>query len=127
MIAGEYYVGDPCYVMTRKQWRDLFSITSNREGLFTIADSVQLAAYRVNAGDGVYKDQFKRSYYVDSGFIGCILTLSITDKTYSPDIIARLAQIIPFDIAFNTYSADGVIHIGDVRINAVQNYDSSED
>ena len=83
MPAGEYYVGDLCYVMSDR-WDEFCNITiSGNEcmnGEFTLSDGVRFASYGTAHGDGLYEDNFGNEYPVDAGLIGCILVSDIAES-----------------------------------------------
>ena len=76
MPAGEYYIGDLCYVMTSEEWLEVCDLTIQDsrliEGEFQLKDGRKFAMYSTAYGDGTYYDHYGFSYSVDSGSIGCI-------------------------------------------------------
>ena len=124
MQAGEYYIGDLCYVMTDKEWDEFCSLTikGNQciDGEFELKDGRRFATYSTKHGDGLYKDQFGRDYSVDAGLIGCIKLSDIKAEKY--DDISELGNISEFKIDFTTSGGrgnpdwDGVICIGGIKI-----------
>jgi hypothetical protein len=108
MKAGEYYIGDLCYVM-HDEWDEvcdlLFEGRSDQgcnEGEFTLKDGRQFAIYNTNFGDGVYQTDFGDTCCVDSGSIGCILKSDIRDNQYTEDHIRQLATFQTFTKPFKT-------------------------
>ena len=128
MPAGQYYVGDLCYVMTDKEWDEYCSITiSNNhclDGEFEMKDGRRFATYGTAWGDGLYRDQYRNEYSVDSGSIGCIKLEDITAEKYKVfgKDIEDLGAIHTFEYEFTTSGFrgkkewDGVICIGGVKI-----------
>lgn len=121
MPAGNYYVGDLCYVL-HDEWDevcDLFFAGRNdhgcNEGEFTLKDGRRFACYNTAFGDGCYTDQFGREYGVDAGCIGCIL-LSDIDLT-NPDNFIRGGQVLEFPNDFETESHRGDMYFGNVHID----------
>lgn len=124
MTAGEYYIGDLCYVMTDEEWDEVCALTikDNRclEGEFTLSDGRQFAMYGTQYGDGTYNDQYFRKYNVDSGTIGCMLISDIKrNDTNEGDGVTQ-----KFDNSFHTSGGrstgdhwDGVIRIGYIQID----------
>ena len=104
MPAGQYYVGDLCYVMTDKEWDEFCSITiSNNHclcGEFEMKDGRRFATYGTAWGDGVYRDQYRNEYSVDSGSIGCIKLEDIKAEKYKD--IEDLGAIHTFKHDFTT-------------------------
>lgn len=118
MPAGIYYVGDLCYVMNN-EWNEVCKITFTDEdilsGEFALSDGRKFAIYSTAYGDGCYMDQYGKEYSVDSGSIGCIKIADITED----DI--REGQIVEFSDPFQTSCVEGLIRIGDIRIDTTEN------
>jgi hypothetical protein len=128
MQAGEYYVGDLCYVFDDTEWGEICSIMFNtthpsgvRDGEFEMKDGRRFATYSTKHGDGCYKDQHGNRYSVDAGLIGCIKLADIKVEKYND--ISELGAIHTFERDFTTSGGrsnpewDGVICIGGVKIN----------
>ena len=124
MPAGEYYIGDLCYVMTDEEWDEFCSITifHNKviDGEFQLKDGRRFATYCTAWGDGVYYDQYGHAYPVDAGLIGCIKTEDIRAEKY--DNLLDVGAIVKFDNAFVTSGGhqlsvwEGAIQFGHVVI-----------
>ena len=118
MPAGQYYIGDLCYVMSDAEWNDFCSITIQGHrclsGEFVLNDGRRFATYQIKYGDGLYKDQFENQYGVDAGLIGCIRIEDIRVDKYN---IKELGSIVEFKTDFVTSYEDGVIKIGHVMID----------
>jgi hypothetical protein len=124
MPAGEYYVGDLCYVMTDEEWDKFCSITikGNQclDGEFEMPDGRKFATYGTAWGDGCYRDQFGNEYSVDAGLIGCIRVEDIRAEKY--DNIESLGTIHKFESDFVTGGGrgnrdwEGTIQFGRVAI-----------
>ena len=124
MPAGEYYIGDLCYIMTDEEWDEFCSITIDGmkciDGEFSLKDGRRFATYGTAYGDGVYHDQYGHSYAVDAGLIGCILTKDIKAEKY--ENLLDLGAVMTFDNSFVTSGGrgekdwEGVIQFGHVMI-----------
>ena len=101
MKAGEYYIGDLCYVMNDQEWDEVCD-NGLCDGEFTLKDGRKFALYSTAYGDGVYPTSIGGSCCVDAGSIGCILKSDI--KTNKYDHINDLAVFHTFDTDFNTSS-----------------------
>lgn len=123
MPAGDYYVGDLCYVL-HDEWDEVCSITikDNQclDGEFTLKDGRRFAMYHTAWGDGEYYDQLGRSYGVDAGLIGCIL---IDDVDLLNDMNhIKGGQVVNFPHDFHTSGKgdnpewDGAIRFGKLVI-----------
>lgn len=81
--AGEYWVGDLCYVLGDR-WDEFCDTTiSGQEclsGEFTLPDGTRFASYGTAWGDGLYYDDLHNSYGVDAGLIGCVLVSDIAES-----------------------------------------------
>ena len=127
MPAGEYYIGDLCYVM-HKEWDEVCSLFfkgntngSCNQGEFVLKDGRRFAGYNTKWGDGEYRDQFNNRYLVDSGCIGCILASDIVEMdTRNID----LGNVIKMTKEFDTSNIDGLISFNNITIetNDVENY-----
>jgi hypothetical protein len=80
--AGEYWVGDLCYVLGDR-WDDVCKLIINGQdcvdGEFTLPDGTRFASYGTAWGDGLYNDDLYNSYGVDAGLIGCVLVSDIAE------------------------------------------------
>jgi len=117
MPAGEYYVGDLCYVV-HDRWEEFCAVTIKDErclsGEFVFPDGVRFAVYDTIYGDGEYPDQDGNLYPVDSGAIGCILIQDINEECH---INIQLGRRVKFDQEFQTGSNAGILTFGSISIN----------
>jgi len=131
MQAGKYYIGDLCYVM-HDAWDEFCNLTINGhdvlDGEFNLKDGRRFATYTTMYGDGVYRSNIGTNHMVDAGLIGCIRVDDINDDTYQD--LTRLGAVVEFDTPFETWSVEGTIHFGHVRIDTAdgeEDYDYSDD
>ena len=119
MPAGDYYVGDLCYVM-HDRWDEVCNLLfsngrgKSHDGEHTLSDGTRFAIYGTAYGDGEYYDEQGNSYSVDAGMIGCILVsdIVITDNSVENQNI-DLGMVHTFPHDFETGYADyGVIDFG---------------
>ena len=113
--AGDYYIGDLCYVLSDEDYDALLEIiiSSNKmalwEGEFKgFPVFVAPTAY----GDGVYTDNDGDEYFVDSGTIG-IVPEELIDSNNRAD----LGNIIEFRTDFEVSYDDGTFKFDDVVID----------
>ena len=127
MPAGDYYIGDLCYVM-HEEWDEVCSLffkgnTNGRcnQGEFVLKDGRRFACYNTRWGDGEYRDQFNNRYLVDSGCIGCILVSDIVEMDKRN---IDLGNVIKMTKEFDTSNIDGLISFNNITIetNDVENY-----
>ena len=118
MQAGEYYVGDLCYVL-HERWDEVCNliIKDNKclDGEFELADGTKFAIYGTKYGDGTYFDLAENEYWVDAGSIGCVLLENIDLSVEGNQIMG--GHVIDFGSDFTTSSDNGVIKIGSVHID----------
>lgn len=124
MPAGQYYVGDLCYVMTDEEWKQFCDITLSGpkvlDGEFELPDGRRFATYSTAYGDGVYYDQMDNSYSVDAGLIGCIKREDICASKYED--LTELGTFVEFYNDFETSGGrgekdwEGVIQFGHIKI-----------
>ena len=118
MQAGEYYVGDLCYVL-HERWDEVCSliIKGNKciDGEFELADGTKFAIYGTAYGDGTYRDLVGNEYWVDAGSIGCVLMKDIDLSVEGNQTMG--GQIIDFKNDFITSYDNGVIKFGSVHID----------
>lgn len=122
MKAGNYYVGDLCYVM-HDVWDEVCELTfPNRnarpvDGEFTLKDGRRFAIYSTAYGDGTYPSNIDTTHCVDSGTIGCILVTDIKDNTDSQERMKELAAIVEFNNDFETSTDGRVIMFDNMEID----------
>lgn len=117
--AGTYFLGDPCYAVPDKDWMPLLEscgyFDANRDGTGSPVGTVrgfEVLSFGTKYGDGVYRDQFGKSYPVDAGMIGLTpvaLVKDMADKS--------LGQIVTFDRPTICHEDDGVLTFGHIVIN----------
>lgn len=121
MRAGEYWIGDLCYVM-HDSWDEvcelIFDGNQPIDGEFNLADGRRFAIFSTKFGDGEYECSTGDSLAVDSGSIGCIRLIDIRD----PDADLDLGIITEFDSAFEVSGGDGFISIGGIEIDTGVEY-----
>ncbi len=129
--AGTYYVGDPCYAIPDEDWSDFCSNIfedygeRTREFYFEFSGEQVWCAFTKH-GDGAYDDQYKRKYHVDAGLIGIVpMTLVVpepgAEAIHDPKKRAAIevdgGHIVDFPEEFVVGESDGVINIGQLRID----------
>ena len=112
--AGEYYIGDLCYVMGN-EWDevvDLMFPTESRdvEGELTLADGRKFFYGSTAYGDGSYGDNRGGKYPVDAGNIGIIATNDITEADKEQSL--QCGTVYTFDEPFECYSNAGLFKFG---------------
>ncbi|MNQ21360.1 hypothetical protein D3C85_344760 [compost metagenome] len=74
MKAGEYYIGDCCYVLKEEylenfDWVDDFCFYIDEEEVYVLGHKV--AVFGTMYGDGEYENNIGFDFPVDAGIIGC--------------------------------------------------------
>lgn len=111
MKAGTYYVGDPCYVLSDKDWQKILG-----DDGFSQLKGHEIFFAGTNSGDGTYLDNLGNEYGVDTGCIG-ILPVEVCLKGRLKDITKRnLGQVHVFDSEFEVYVSGGNFTFGDIEI-----------
>jgi hypothetical protein len=86
--AGEYYIGDACYVLNR----ELYLYVTNYMDCFITNGTYKLGIFSTAYGDGLFKDTKDRCYGVDGGNIS-IIPIHLIEKD-------GLGHIIKFENDF---------------------------
>jgi hypothetical protein len=130
--AGEYYIGDLCYVMGN-EWDEvvelMFPTERSEQGELTLADGRKFFYGSTAYGDGSYGDNRGGTYPVDAGNIGIIATndISETDKES-----VQCGTVYTFDEPFEVTAHAGLFKFGDIVIDTAyekidDDYDEEED
>lgn len=128
MPAGEYYIGDLCYVIDDEVWDEVVdciypSHTAEAVGKFTLKDGREFVIFSTAYGDGVYSDNRGNSKYgVDSGTIGCINLKDIPNVT-NPGSDGHIHR---FDTAFDCDESNGILRFGHIVINTSDEEDEDD-
>ena len=122
--AGEYYVGDLCYVM-HPEWSELCSIMFAEddmvEGELTVQNK-RIFLASTAYGDGTYADNTGRSYPVDAGSLGIIAVVDIAESEL-PNLNG--GHVIEFAEDFIVTAQHGRFNFGDILIET--GYDEEYD
>lgn len=121
--AGQYYIGDACYVMHDK-WSELcneFFFADRKdngcnEGEFNMKDNIgKIFVGNTAYGDGYYKDNFGNGYGVDAGNIA-LIPLECIDQTDKENEI-RYGVVVTFAVDFEVSVKNGVFKFGNIVID----------
>jgi hypothetical protein len=115
--AGEYFVGDPCYLLSDgmyESWVAAAQADLSDEDLY-VAD---VAGHRVAAcgivWDCDFTDAEGREYGEDSGLIGAVpVVIAVQDD---PDIVGMVHRIT-FPADFDVYVSERAVNIGHITLN----------
>jgi|WetSurSiteA1Bulk_404760.scaffolds.fasta_scaffold02108_8 hypothetical protein len=124
--AGEYYIGDPCYVIPDDDWMKAWEATCAwgaadgtptdfDDGIFHWIGRTCFAAYTVH-GDGSYGNRKGSTIIsVDSGLIG-IIPFKKGDEIEG--LFYPYTMLRTFGKKFEVWEEDGIFHFGNkVKIN----------
>jgi hypothetical protein len=124
--AGEYYIGDLCYVMNA-EWNEVCDLMFTDaddmvEGDLSLTDGRRFFLASTAYGDGTYNDNKGNHYDVDSGSIGIIAV-----KDIAPTDLENIdsGAVHTFETEFNIIAHAGLFDFGDVVIDTA--YEDSED
>lgn len=130
MPAGNYYIGDLCYVM-HNEWDEvcelLFAGRTDHgcnQGVFTLKDGRKFAIFNTAYGDGVYQDQYNRDYMVDSGSIGCF---RVEDIEYNDQNNKALSHVFDFTQEFEVDTDGATLTFGHIIIDTDPPYDDYDE
>lgn len=129
--AGQYYIGDLCYVIDDELWGDVcdkhfgdeedFTIRGNR--LFMAGTAYGDGSYDVQGADGVC--------LVDSGTIGCLrvdtMESSLVLKNMSREELFDGGIVVTFDQYFEVSCDGGVFNFGHIVVDTEGNDDEDDD
>ena len=116
---GKYYIGDPSYVF-RKSWDEVLKKTDYFSDSETVVFGKRIVGGSTAYGDGSYKDNYGRSYAVDSGTIAILpVSLLLKDKEMRPKEIEadNDMHIVKMEKDFDAIAEDGIFTFGDIVIN----------
>lgn len=122
--AGQYYIGDCCYVLQREHydwddfchqfWEDGENITINK---------LPVVAYSTLWGDGTYKSNTGKYFPVDAGMIG-IMPKKLWKGTGQP----FGCTLVTFKAKFTCEDmGQGVLRFGDIVIDTGDEDEDEED
>jgi hypothetical protein len=124
--AGEYYIGDLCYVM-HPEWDEFCSLTIVGnivlEGNFSLKDGRKFFFGCTAYGDGMYTDSCGRKYPVDAGLIGIISVNDITDTELKN---LKSGNVVTFTKAFDVTAENGVFYFDDIFIDTSDDEDEDD-
>jgi len=106
MPAGEYYIGDPCYVI--EPWNEFCDVWFDQinGGIFEY-DGLLVCVYNTQWGDGCYPASDGSMLPVDAGLIGAI-PLALVVKGGEED-----GTYVTFNEPFSCFrDQDGRLHFG---------------
>jgi hypothetical protein len=116
---GKYYIGDPCYIFG-DSWVEVLNQTDYfNDGEIVKAFGKDCIAGGTSYGDGIYKDNHKRKYWVDAGLMGCLpISLINKDKKYTKKNIEESEgmHIIDFKEDFEVSISSGIFKFGNIII-----------
>jgi hypothetical protein len=141
MSAGTYYVGDLCYVLNDKAWKEVFELSKTREaefaaqgktaeskyaseGKFTLSDGREVVLFHMPDGDGCYTDSKGRGYSVDSGTIGMTMADGLEeafdiDDSMDAKLLKRvkgLGHLIKYKTKFSCFNINAPLPEGNGRV-----------
>lgn len=126
--AGKYYIGDPCYLISKDEdWKKVGEDTG-WFGFDSVAPGYDDGIFQWNGrtcfasgtayGDGLYYVTPHEEYGdyeigVDAGLIGIIPYKNDKLDNFAP----VLSMIVDFEKDFEVWEKDGIFHFGKIKIN----------
>jgi hypothetical protein len=136
MPAGEYWIGDPCYIFPDKgpmedKWDELLDEVDFSKTSYGELDDGKIKVWAAPTahGSGVYLTSNNKMIYVDNGLNGAgligIVPLKTIEYLNRTDIILdKLGLFIEFKWSFEVMSKNGFFRFGNIAIDT-ENYDDS--
>lgn len=125
--AGEYYIGDLCYVC-HPEWKELCNLmfptpTDMQEGELTVQGK-RLFLASTAYGDGYYNSNTGKFFGVDSGSLGIIAV-----KDIDPSELKHLTDghVFNFDRDFTVTAEGGVFDFGNIHIDTAGSEEEEDD
>lgn len=104
--AGTYYIGDLCYALDGDVYDNIWGKKHHyNDGLYVRnTDQAYFGMHRTESGDGVFKDENGKEFYVDAGHIG-IASASLCTKSGNEDFYYTFDEevVFEYDEKRNTY------------------------
>jgi hypothetical protein len=117
--AGNYYIGDPCYVIS--DWDSFCQTWFNEEpGIFDF-DGYDVCVFNTQYGDGSYKTNDGSWLPVDAGLIGAIPEVLMTRGGAPDGMMVSFAE--PFSCG---YDSEGTLQFGHVTVQTGDVEDDEE-
>lgn len=135
---GEYYIGDPCYVLKGDDAWDQYIEQKYADGNDAPKQLIEFEGHMVFAdytqfGDGTFYDDRGCKYDVDSGTIGCVPTALLMTDERKAAVMEMPDSIVVFMTPFEPRCEDGVFIFGYIAIDTnrpeevTTDYDYEED
>jgi len=115
--AGDYYIGDACYVLNRGQWEALPPPPAFGEHWSGTLDDGPYWMGWTAYGDGVYTDSEGEDYGVDSGTLR-VFPVAACDLAQRADTCRScLGRVVTFRVPFTPRCHAGVFTLGHLTID----------
>lgn len=113
---GEYFIGDPTYVLKEEYWHYL-NVEKER-GVFQDPNGIIFGKFRTLMGDGIFADDEGGEYGVDSGCIA-VLPTSVCDEEKIERAYGEVYEMMaPFVAEWEPEDGEeGDIRVGNIRIH----------
>lgn len=102
---NKYYIGDPCYVLSDHVYDNVFG-PLYKPGVYE-HNGHTFAISPTSYGDGLYRDNGKRLYYVDSGTLS-IIPYDLCEKEMDNNEKNRLGKVFTFTNEVKVKMSKGV-------------------
>ena len=109
--AGAYFIGDPCYVLSEKDWDKIL----NHDGHNVLRGKDIFFAGTAH-GDGTYLDQDGNEYPVDMGCIGIVDASLVSMKKIKEVETRKMGKVFNSANNFEVSAKNGNFTFGDNEI-----------
>jgi hypothetical protein len=114
--AGEYYIGDPCYIFYNS-WDDILGVTGMFDNDISKYKGFRFFVGQTAYGDGMYLDNYGKEYPVDAGLIGILdIEMLRIDNRIQKEEIKEFGNIVSFDKEFLCIIEEGYFKFGNIEI-----------
>lgn len=123
--AGEYLLGDPCYVFNGDDWSTLLDSCDVFDSPVGTIREINVLAFPTTYGDGTYLGSDKVLYDVDSGLIG-LVPVELVDKKYNHLYGMPPNKKVVFNKPTACTNDVGDMRFGDIHINTRDEEDEDD-
>jgi hypothetical protein len=123
--AGQYYIGDPCYVIADDEWDDFLGVFISSDSGFFEYKGHSFFVSNTAYGDGSYEDNFGNTYPVDAGLIGAIPMELVSQYKEKDGTLYTFSE--PFVCIACDIEDEGGISIGHIIIKTDENLPELDD
>lgn len=124
--AGTYWIGDPCYVVTKYHdtWiKVITSVDYFNEPALANVDDITIVAGTTSYGDGCYTSNAGTYHNVDSGTLGIVPLATVNKFHGNHTWLAKQGTFKHFDRDFTVEIDQGHFDFDQIIIDTREDYD----